>query len=88
MEHFHLTKDDISDMTDWQIDELCFHVREEDGTIKPQKRSTSDGPETVQQALTQWKILSGQLRLPKDQVTEGVKKIKAKWASKETNGGG
>lgn len=58
LDHFHLRLDDIAELTDRQIDELYFHVRTEQGAIKPAEQPVTPKA-TLQSELMQLDIGRG-----------------------------
>lgn len=84
---YHLKPEEILKLTDWQIHELYYHPREEDGSIVPVERLDRREPKTLTEALIQWESVAVQFRMRPEDVEAGREKLRRKWANEGTNGG-
>ena len=90
LDHFHLSLNEIADLTDYQIQELYFHKRDEDGSIvmpKPPRKARKQAA-TMEEELQDLFILHNSLKAfgGLNNYSQLVEQIKTKWTNKEANG--
>ncbi len=86
LDHFHLTFEQIGNLTDCQIYNYYFHTRDERGQIVKAAKPTkfgSEKPRSMKEELLQVDVLGSTFGLKPDNIIEMKEKIRAKWAGKD-----
>jgi hypothetical protein len=79
VDHFHLTLEEVANLTDGQINKIYFHPRDENGGIKGASVMGEEVQPTLEGNLAHLDVLIAKRMVPAEKREEFREKIKERW---------